>query len=205
VLAECRRRISEAPALAVAVEAAEHGGPPVSGATETGGHPGGGGPEATETGDAPSATETGGHPGGGGPEATESGGRPTRIAFGDLGVSTGRKTPPYLPVDPDLVEAARWFLDTVPEPRGKGVSGQVKRRDRYTCRNPECGRRSSTVQAHHVWWQCKGGDEPAAGQITLCRSCHLRLVHARDAPVTVKQVGDVMVWSWPDRVVVVGP
>ncbi len=67
------------------------------------------------------------------------------------------------------MEAARWFLDTVPEPRGKG------------------------------------GDDPTQRQITLCRCCHLRLIHAAGAPVTVKQVEDVMVWSWPDRVVVVGP
>ncbi len=181
VVAECRRRLSAAPALAKAAEPAEHGGPPVSGG------------EATET--------------GGGPSATETGGRVTRIAFGDLGrvAARGRKTPPYLPVDPDLVEAARWFLDTVPEPRGKGVSGQVKERDRYTCQNPECGRRSSTVEAHHVWWRSKGGDDAPERQITLCRCCHLRLIHAPEAPATVKQVGDVMVWSWPDRVVVVGP
>ncbi len=204
VLAECRRRLSAAPALAKTAEPAEHGGPPSSAV-----------PEATETGGATSATETGGLSGGGGeatetggaPSATETGGRVTRIAFGDLGrvAARGRKTPHYLPVDPDLVEAARWFLDTVPEPRGKGVSGQVKERDRYTCQNPECGRRSSTVEAHHVWWRSKGSDDDPERQITLCRCCHLRLIHASGAPVTVKQIGDAMVWSWPDRVVVGGP
>ncbi len=179
VLAELRRRIAGAPALARAASNAEHGGPPVP---------------------AEAASE---------PEPTETDGPPIRVAYEDLGRAEAerrvRKTIPHLLVDPDLPEAARWFLDTVPEPGGRGVSGEVKRRDHHTCQNPECGTRGVTVEAHHLWWCSKGGDDRVELQITLCRCCHLRLIHSKKdtSPVTVTVVGDALVWTWPDRVVVV--
>lgn len=102
-------------------------------------------------------------------------------------------------VHADLPEAARWFLQEVRIDLQRGF-GRVKERDRYTCRNPECGRRSLRVQAHHVVFRSEGGCDDLSNGITLCPVCHLRLVHT--GRISVTRVGDALIWRYPGRVVV---
>ena len=78
--------------------------------------------------------------------------------------------------------------------------GNVKERDNFTCRNPECGRRSLRVQAHHIVFRSDGGSDDLGNGITLCPVCHLRLVHK--GRISVTRVGDTLVWRYPGRVVV---
>jgi hypothetical protein len=102
-------------------------------------------------------------------------------------------------VHADLPEAARWFLREVRLEPQRGF-GKVKERDRYTCRNPECGCRSLRVQAHHILFRSEGGCDDLSNGITLCPVCHLRLVHT--GRVSVTRRGDALVWRYPGRVVV---
>ena len=112
-------------------------------------------------------------------------------------------TPPaphLIRVHPDLPEAAAWFIANVHIEPQRGF-GKVKERDDYTCQNPECGRRSLRAEAHHIIFRSKGGDDSLNNGITLCRACHLRLVHA--GIVTVERLREMLVWTYPGRRVVV--
>ena len=100
----------------------------------------------------------------------------------------------------ELVPAARWWVETVRLPVPRGFAA-VKARDGYRCRNPECGRVSIRNEAHHVVFRSRGGaDCPDTNGITLCRPCHLRLVHA--GRLTVERLelaeGVVLRWTWAD-------
>jgi hypothetical protein len=111
--------------------------------------------------------------------------------------------PPPVPkhsrVHADLPQAARWFLHEVRIDPQRGF-GKVKERDHYTCRNPECGRRTLRAQAHHIVFRSRGGSDDLDNGITLCPVCHLRLVHT--GRVSVTRVGQALVWRYPGRVVV---
>ncbi len=111
--------------------------------------------------------------------------------------------PPPVPrhdrVHVDLPVASRWFLEQVRIEPQRGF-GKVKERDHYTCRNPECGRRSLRVQAHHIAFRSLGGTDDLSNGITLCPVCHLRLVHT--SRISVTRVGDALVWLYPGRAVV---
>ncbi len=107
--------------------------------------------------------------------------------------------PNYDRVHVDLPKAARWFLENVRLDPQKGF-GKVKERDHFTCRNPECGCRNLRVQAHHLHPRARGGgDEPENG-ITVCKCCHLRLIHT--GRISVTRIGAALVWRYPGRVVV---
>jgi len=102
--------------------------------------------------------------------------------------------PRVLAVHPDLPEAAGWFLENVrPDPQ-RGF-GRVKERDCFVCQNPECGRRNLRVHAHHLRFRSEGGGDESGNGITLCSSCHLRLVHP--GWVTVRRQGEAVVWAYP--------
>ncbi len=107
--------------------------------------------------------------------------------------------PSFDRVHVNLPEAARWFLRQVKLERQHGFA-RVKERDRYTCRNPECGRRSLRVQAHHIVFRQDGGGDELDNGITLCPVCHLRLVHT--GRISVQRVGRALVWLYPGRMVV---
>ncbi len=109
------------------------------------------------------------------------------------------QVPLYDRVHVDLPEAARWFLEQVKIERQYGF-GRVKERDRYTCRNPECGCRSLRVQAHHIVFRQDGGGDDLDNGITLCPVCHLRLVHT--GRISVSRAGSALVWRYPGRMVV---
>ncbi len=145
---------------------------------------------------APSGSAADGH--GGGAPATDPG-APIQL-FVSLNAAW---VPPPIPrherVHADLPTAARWFLRTVRVEPQRGF-GKVKERDRYTCRNPECGRRTLRSQAHHIVFRSAGGTDDLANGITLCPVCHLRLVHT--GRVTVTRMGDALVWRYPGRMVV---
>ena len=111
--------------------------------------------------------------------------------------------PPKLPafdcVHADLPAAAAWFVENVVlDPQS--VFGEVKERDDWTCRNPECGRQSIRVQAHHIHFRSLGGDDSLGNGITVCPVCHLRLIHT--GIVSVRWQGGALVWRFPGRVVV---
>ncbi|NOY26183.1 MAG: HNH endonuclease [Oligoflexia bacterium] len=102
---------------------------------------------------------------------------------------------------PDLLEAARWFLDTATTPP-QGRCAKVKLRDRFVCQNPECARRTLRVHAHHLRFRSRGGSDDPDNLLTLCPSCHLRLIHT--GRVVVRREGDRLVWRYPGRIVWVG-
>jgi hypothetical protein len=86
----------------------------------------------------------------------------------------------------------------LPVPRGFAA---VKARDGDRCRNPECGRASLRNEAHHLVFRSHGGaDCPDTNGLTLCRPCHLRLVHSGRLTVERLEVGDgvVLRWTWAD-------
>ena len=49
----------------------------------------------------------------------------------------------------------------------------VLRRDDWTCKNPECGRRAGRFEAHHVKALAEGGTNDVSNGITYCRNCHI--------------------------------
>ena len=122
--------------------------------------------------------------------ATETGGH---IALRDL-PDPDRTELVYVPRN--LVVAARWFLETVPLPAEHGIRKTAKR-DRYTCQNPLCRRRTLRVQVHHIQEQGKGGSDDPDNLITLCPHCHLRGVHSKNLEVT--RSGDFLTWRWPQQ------
>ena len=101
------------------------------------------------------------------------------VAPGQASLAGGafRVTGPVVPEDPKLsppatlrdalvwgharlLEAARWFLDTVQIP-GQHGCGKAKVRQGWMCQNPECRRVSLRNQAHHIWHrEHGGGDDP---------------------------------------------
>lgn len=101
---------------------------------------------------------------------------------------------------PELPEAARWLVETVPVESGRGFAA-VKTRDRHRCQNPECGRLSLCNQAHHIRFRSHGGSDDPDNGVTVCRSCHLRALHT--ARITVERVsvggGEALLWSYPGR------
>ncbi len=99
-----------------------------------------------------------------------------------------------------VLDAARWLLATVEIPPERGT-GRIRRRDDYTCANPECRRRSLRAQVHHVLPRALGGSDDAANLRCLCPSCHLRLVHG--GFMAIEPVGDADVFLYPGRAVVV--
>jgi len=102
--------------------------------------------------------------------------------------------PKVMAVHPDLPEAAAWLLENVkPEPQ-RGF-GKVKERDRFVCQNPECGRRSLRAQSHHLVYRNHGGSDQMENGETVCKPCHLRLIHT--GLVSVEQEGDTVVWRYP--------
>ncbi|MBW2254417.1 MAG: HNH endonuclease [Deltaproteobacteria bacterium] len=112
--------------------------------------------------------------------------------------------PTLVAVHPDLPEAAVWFLKNIrPEPQ-RGF-GKVKERDRFVCQNPECGRRTLRAEAHHLVFRSDGGSDEMDNGVSVCRACHLRLIHT--GLVSVERKGDADVWTYPGgRVVMVfGP
>ncbi len=107
--------------------------------------------------------------------------------------------PEYGRVHVDLPEAARWFIENVRIDPQRGF-GKVKERDHFTCRNPECGCRNLRVQAHHLHPRSLGGGDELENGITVCKPCHLRLVHT--GRISVTRIGGALVWRYPGRVVV---
>ncbi len=82
----------------------------------------------------------------------------------------------------------------------KVLTEAITGRDDWSCRNPECGRRSIRVQAHHIHWRSLGGSDELNNGITLCPVCHLRLVHG--GIISVQRQGAALIWRYPGRVVV---
>jgi len=99
----------------------------------------------------------------------------------------------------EVLVASRWWCETVQMPRPRGFA-RIKERDRYRCRNPECGRVTLRAEAHHRKFRSEGGEDTDNNGITLCRCCHLRGVHGgrlRIERVTVRGVA-AHLWTWPD-------
>ncbi len=103
-------------------------------------------------------------------------------------------------VDGDLLAAARWLMETLEIPEQSGT-GRVKELEGWCCQNPECRRRSLRVEAHHLVFRSRGGGDELENLVTLCRACHLRLVHTGRALVR-RQAGR-LVWDLPGRRIVV--
>ena len=97
---------------------------------------------------------------------------------------------------PMLLEAARWFLDTVQLPAQQGC-GKAKERQRWVCQNPECRRITVRNQVHHIWHREHGGSDDEDNLITACKSCHLRLIHG--GHVEVFRLEDALVWRYGAR------
>jgi hypothetical protein len=107
--------------------------------------------------------------------------------------------PAYDLVHPDLVEAATWFFVEVKPERQYGF-GKVKERANFTCENPECGRPTLRLHAHHLVQRSHGGGNEDANAVALCCSCHLRLIHS--GHLAVERRGANLIWRYPGRTVV---
>lgn len=121
---------------------------------------------------------------------------------GTVGLAAVQAPLPPRPTDrvhPDLPEAARWLL-AVQLPPQRGF-GRVKERDHFVCANPECRRRALRNQAHHLRFRRAGGDDAMDNGVCVCRSCHLRLIHA--GHVQVEKVAATLVWTFPGRTITV--
>lgn len=133
--------------------------------------------------------------------ATDAGTEPVMVARPPRPLSEDtRGEPLWTRAHPRLLEAARWFLDTVQPPPQTGF-GKVKERDRWTCQNPECGRRTLRNEAHHIRFRSQGGSDDLDNGLCLCRSCHLRLIHT--GHVQIERRGPLLLWRFPDRTVAV--
>jgi hypothetical protein len=104
-----------------------------------------------------------------------------------------------LRVPPDLVEAARWFVQEVKLPPQRGF-GKVKERDGYRCANPECGRVSLRNEGHHLVMRSEGGSDAEENGVTVCRVCHLRGIHAGKIGVerVVVSGAEALLWTYPE-------
>ena len=122
---------------------------------------------------------------------------------------TGPPTPPPPPHPGDaltwghpmLLEAARWFLDTVHLPSQQSC-GKAKEHQRWMCQNPECRRVTLRNQVHHIWHREHGGTDDSDNLVTVCKSCHLRLIHGGHVQVfrVAADGGDqALVWRFAAR------
>ncbi len=152
--------------------------------------------------------------------ATEEGARALAAPVGpdDIAVETEQATPAVSPpmrvalphAEPaafsrgavraqvDLLPAARWLLAEVVLPPARGFA-RVRERDGHRCTNPECGRRSLRVEAHHLHARAFGGSDDLLNGATLCRMCHVRGIHAGrlGARRLVVEGHDAILWAWP--------
>ena len=48
----------------------------------------------------------------------------------------------------------------------------VLERDNYKCQNPDCPKKWSLDNPHHIIFKSQGGDDTAENLITLCLGCH---------------------------------
>jgi hypothetical protein len=100
---------------------------------------------------------------------------------------------------PEVLPAARWWNETVQIPAQRGFA-KVKEAGDFRCANPECGRQTLRVEAHHVVFREEGGSDEAWNGTPLCAVCHLRGIHGGRLKVTHGEVGGraVLWWQWPD-------
>jgi len=115
------------------------------------------------------------------------------------------RTPGYTPVRATsaVLEAAQWWVAHVVLPKGRGFQA-VKDRDGHRCQNPECGKSTLRVEAHHIHHREHGGADTLENGLTSCRPCHLRGLHAggaisriRAAAVTVAHHPAIL-WRYAD-------
>ncbi len=93
-----------------------------------------------------------------------------------------RPTPPPKRIEgvhPDLLEAARWYLANVRIPKQHGFQ-EVKERERWTCENPLCYCLTLSCEGHHKKWRSRGGTDEKGNGASVCRTCHLRGIHANE-------------------------
>ena len=62
-------------------------------------------------------------------------------------------------------------------------------RDNFTCQ--KCGRKETTLSAHHIVWTSKGGKDSIYNLITLCEDCHSK-VHETGKSGKVKIKGKIV-------------
>jgi hypothetical protein len=100
---------------------------------------------------------------------------------------------------PGLLPAARWWVETVKIERRTGFQ-QVKDHDDYRCGNPECGRQTLRVEAHHLRRRSEGGSDALENGVAACRVCHLRGLHGGRLRADAVIVGgrSAIAWRWPD-------
>nr|MBA2320577.1 HNH endonuclease [Deltaproteobacteria bacterium] len=99
----------------------------------------------------------------------------------------------------ELLPAARWWLETVRIPAKSGFA-RVKERDRHRCQNPECGRQSLRIEAHHLVMRSEGGSDELDNGVAACRVCHLRGLHGGRLTARAMDVGGrgAILWTWAD-------
>ncbi len=93
-----------------------------------------------------------------------------------------RPTPPPNRIEgvhPDLLEAARWYLANVRIPKQHGFQ-EVKEREHWTCENPLCYCLTLSCEGHHKKWRSRGGTDEKGNGASVCRTCHLRGIHANE-------------------------
>ncbi len=98
-------------------------------------------------------------------------------------------------IPPELLPAAKWFVETVELPKESGIRETVVH-DCYCCQNPRCRIVTIRLHAHHIIPREIGGTDDPWNLIGLCPSCHLRGIHS--ARMRLIRIGDWLVWTWPD-------
>ncbi|MGH7340840.1 MAG: HNH endonuclease, partial [Candidatus Rokuibacteriota bacterium] len=108
---------------------------------------------------------------------------------------SGRTEPDSIRVRRGLLAAADYLLTTVELTKLHGPRKTIAR-DRYTCQNPRCRRRTLRVHHHHLVERQHGGSDEPWNTVTGCPACHLRGIHSKR--MSVVRLDDWLVWTWPD-------
>ena len=126
-------------------------------------------------------------------------GAPMKVALATPATPRERRAGTGVRAAPTVLDAARWLLERVTLPKRRGFE-QIKERDGHRCQNPECGKVTLRVEAHHVEHRKDGGDDSLENGLSTCRPCHLRGLHTREpARIRARAVdagGPAILWTY---------
>jgi hypothetical protein len=105
-------------------------------------------------------------------------------------------------VDPDLLEACKWYLENVRIPKQHGFQ-EVKERESWICESPRCFCLTIRCEGHHQLWRSRGRTDAKANARNLCRPCHLRGIHPFEIVRIDVDAKGRDVWSYADGLQIV--
>jgi hypothetical protein len=105
-------------------------------------------------------------------------------------------------VEPDLLEACKWYLENVRIPKQHGFEA-VKERESWICENPRCFCLTICCEGHHWIWRSRGGGNGDENAGNLCRPCHRRGIHPFEIVRRDIDESGRAVWSYADGLQIV--